>query len=104
MRYLARKYKLTGNTEDEQIRISLAEQQLKDNNTAFVRICYDTNFETLKIDYFKQLPQTLELLSKFLGDRPYFAGIIRIIFFSLIYLTYSLTVFVTVRTFFTFIY
>jgi glutathione S-transferase len=74
MRYLARKYKLTGNTEDEQIRISLAEQQLKDNNTAFVRICYDTNFETLKIDYFKQLPQTLELLSKFLGDRPYFAG------------------------------
>ncbi len=81
MRYLARKYKLTGNTEDEQIRISLAEQQLKDNNTAFVRICYDTNFETLKIDYFKQLPQTLELLSKFLGDRPYFAGIIRITFF-----------------------
>ncbi len=49
---------------------------------AFVRICYDTNFETLKIDYFKQLPQTLELLSKFLGDRPYFAGLYSHYFFS----------------------
>jgi len=74
MRYLARKHKLNGNSEAEQIRISLAEQQLKDNYSAFTRICYDTNFETLKVEYEKQLPQTLELLSKFLGDRPYFAG------------------------------
>jgi len=74
IRYLGRKYKLNGNTDEEQIRVSLTEQQLKDFHAAFTRICFDTNFETLKIDYLKQLPQSLELLSKFLGDRPYFAG------------------------------
>lgn len=74
MRYLSRKHKLNGSSEEEQIRISLAEQQLKDNNSAFVRIVYDPNFETLKIDYLKELPNSLKLLSNFLGDKPYFAG------------------------------
>ena len=75
IRHLARKHNLVGNNEEEQNRVSLVEQQLKDNHMAFTRICYDPNFETLKVDFLKQLPQTLELLSKFLGERPYFAGL-----------------------------
>ena len=71
---MARKYKLIGTTEEEKIRVDIVEQQLTDNNMAFVRICHDPNFETLKIDFLKTLPNTLELLSKFLGNRKFFAG------------------------------
>jgi len=74
LRYLARKNKLDGQTEEERLRAELAEQQLVDMNTALVRISYDPNFETLKVDYLKNLPQSLELLSKFLGERPFLAG------------------------------
>ncbi|CAG2165791.1 unnamed protein product [Oppiella nova] len=74
IRHLSRKYQLMGNSVEEDNRISLVEQQLKDNNGAFTKICYNPNFETLKVDYLKQLPQSLDLLSKFLAERPYFAG------------------------------
>ncbi|CAG2123062.1 unnamed protein product, partial [Medioppia subpectinata] len=74
LRHLARKNHLMGESADEELRISLAEQQLKDNNGAFTKICYNPLFEQLKADYLKQLPQTLDLLSKFLAERPYFAG------------------------------
>ncbi|XP_054163616.1 glutathione S-transferase 2-like [Oppia nitens] len=74
IRYLGRKHDLMGNTEEEENRISLVEQQLKDNNNGFTKICYNQNFDTLKLDYLKQLPLLLDQLSKFLGERPYFAG------------------------------
>jgi glutathione S-transferase len=75
LRHIARKNKLDGKDGQEKLRVELVEQQLVDNNMALGRICYDPNFETLKVDYLKNLPQTLELLSKFLGDRPFLAGI-----------------------------
>jgi len=74
LRYVARKTKLDGNTDEEKVRVELVEQQLVDMNMAFTRICYDPNFETLKVDYLKNLPQSLELLSNFLGERPFLAG------------------------------
>jgi len=74
LRHVARKTKLSGQTDAEKLRVDLVEQQLVDINTGVVTICYDPNFETLKVDYLKNLPQSLELLSKFLGDRPFLAG------------------------------
>jgi glutathione S-transferase len=74
LRHIARKNKLDGKNEQEKLRVELVEQQLVDNNMALARICYDPNFETLKVDYLNNLPQTLESLSKFLGDRPFLAG------------------------------
>jgi len=74
IRHIARKTKLDGQSEEEKTRVELVEQQLVDMNTALVRICYDPNFETLKVDYLKNLPKSLELLSNFLGERPFLAG------------------------------
>jgi len=74
LRHIARKTKLDGQTDEERLRVDLVEQQLVDINNAIVRICYDPNFETLKVDWLKNLPQTLDLLSKFIGDRPFLAG------------------------------
>jgi len=74
LRYLGIKNKLSGNSLEEQNRVNLLEQQIMDLNQALVRLSYDPNFETLKPGYLKELPQSLELLSKFLGTRSYFAG------------------------------
>jgi len=74
IRHIARKTKTDGQTEGEKRRVELVEQQLIDMNTALVKICYDPNFETLKVEYLKNLPQSLELLGKFLGERPFLAG------------------------------
>jgi len=74
IRHVARQTKLEGQTEEEKLRVELVEQQLVDMNMSLVRICYDPNFDTLKVDYLKNLPTSLDLLSKFLGDRPFLAG------------------------------
>jgi len=74
IRHIARKTKLDGQTEEEKLRVELVEQQLVDMNMAIVRLCYDPNFEALKGDYLKNLPTSLELLSTFLGERPFLAG------------------------------
>lgn len=74
LRYLARKHKLTGNSEEEKIRISMLEQQVVDSNIGMSRVCYDPNCDKLKEDFVRQLPDTLKPLSDFLADRPFAAG------------------------------
>ena len=63
--------------EQEKIRIDQLEQQLVDNNGTFVRMNYafdGGDFGQLKINYLNDLPQTLKLLSNFLGEHQYFSG------------------------------
>ncbi|KAH7641511.1 der f 8 allergen [Dermatophagoides farinae] len=74
IRYIARKQKLIGQNEHEEIRASLAEQQIIDMNMAIARIAYNPNCEKLKPEFLKSLPEQVELLSKFLGDQPFIAG------------------------------
>ena len=74
LRYIGRKHKLDGSTEEEKIRISLLEQQVTDMNFQIIRISYDPNCDKLKEDYVKNLPDSLKLVSKFLGDHPFAAG------------------------------
>jgi len=74
LRYIARKNKLDGQTDEEKLRVDLAEQQITDMVIGLARLSYDPNWETLKVDYLKNLPNSLELFSKFLGERPFLAG------------------------------
>ncbi|KAH9420192.1 Glutathione S-transferase Mu 3 [Dermatophagoides pteronyssinus] len=74
LRYIARKHKLIGQNDREEIRVSLAEQQIIDMNMAIGRIAYNPNCEKLKPEFLKTLPEQVELLSKFLGDQPFIAG------------------------------
>ncbi|XP_054163618.1 glutathione S-transferase-like [Oppia nitens] len=73
-RYIARKNNLNGQSDEEKLRVDLVEQQLVDLNIGITRIVYDPNYETLKVDWLKNLPNNLQLLSQFLGDRPFLAG------------------------------
>ncbi|XP_055962529.1 glutathione S-transferase Mu 4 isoform X1 [Sorex fumeus] len=74
LRYLARKHNLCGETEEEQIRVDILENQAMDTANDLARVCYSPDFEKLKPDYLKGLPNTLKQFSQFLGKRPWFAG------------------------------
>ncbi|XP_075772129.1 glutathione S-transferase 2-like isoform X1 [Pelodiscus sinensis] len=74
LRYLARKHRLAGESEEEMQRADMLENQVMDFRLSFARICYSPEFEKLKPEYLEQLPGKLKLLSRFLGDRKWFAG------------------------------
>lgn len=73
MRYIARKHKMCGESEDECVRVDIMENQAMDFRNDFAMLCY-TNFEKLKPGYLEKLPEKLQQLSNFLGDRKWFAG------------------------------
>uniref|UniRef100_A0A803SWI4 Glutathione S-transferase n=1 Tax=Anolis carolinensis TaxID=28377 RepID=A0A803SWI4_ANOCA len=74
LRYLARKHKMCGETEEEIIRMDILENQLMDFRMQLARICYSPDFEKLKPEFIEQLPDKLKLFSQFLGDRTWFTG------------------------------
>ncbi|XP_012585561.1 PREDICTED: glutathione S-transferase Mu 2-like [Condylura cristata] len=74
LRYLARKHNLCGETEEEKIRIDILGNQIRDTRMNLAMVCYSPDFEKLKPDYLKGLPETVTQYSQFLGERPWFAG------------------------------
>jgi glutathione S-transferase len=72
-RYLARKFGLDGKTEQERIRIDLAEQQIHDYRTQGFFV-YSDDFDKLVDGIRADLPNKLTALSKFLGSHHYFSG------------------------------
>ncbi|XP_055953150.1 glutathione S-transferase class-mu 26 kDa isozyme 51-like [Argiope bruennichi] len=74
LRYLAGKYGLDGNTEEEKLRVSLAEQQISDFRGSLIQLSYSENFEKLKPGFVANVPAQLKLIADFLGDRKYLAG------------------------------
>ncbi|XP_074119028.1 glutathione S-transferase Mu 7-like isoform X3 [Sminthopsis crassicaudata] len=81
LRYIGRKHKMCGDTEEEKVRVDILESQAMDFRMQLVRVCHDPNFpltlspqENLRLIYLQQLPKTLQLFSHFLGTRRWFAG------------------------------
>ncbi|KAM6044257.1 glutathione S-transferase 2-like [Chlamydotis macqueenii] len=74
LRYIARKHKMCGETEEEKLRVDLLENQIMDLRMSFAQMCYSADFEKLKPAFLEQLPGKLRDLSRFLGSRKWFAG------------------------------
>ncbi|KAF2363241.1 Glutathione S-transferase C-terminal [Trinorchestia longiramus] len=74
VRYIARQHDLLGSTDDEKYRADMVASVLNDFRSAFVRLCYGSDFETNKVAYLKTLPTKLKLFSDFLGSRKWLAG------------------------------
>ncbi|XP_038605048.1 glutathione S-transferase Mu 3-like [Tachyglossus aculeatus] len=74
LRYIARKHNLCGETEEERVRVDMLESQAMDFRMQLVRVCYDPDYEKLRLGYLEQLPAQLKLFSQFLGKRKWFAG------------------------------
>ncbi|KAG9270782.1 glutathione S-transferase Mu 3-like [Astyanax mexicanus] len=72
MRYIARKYNLCGETEDEKVRVDILENQATDFRNGFIRLCYMAYDN--KSAYLEALPGVLKQFSDFLGGRKWFAG------------------------------
>ncbi|XP_034270675.1 glutathione S-transferase 2-like [Pantherophis guttatus] len=73
LRYIARKHKMCGETEEETIRMDMLENHLMDFRMGFAKLCYSPDFEKLKPEYLELLPGKLKQFSQFLGDRQWFA-------------------------------
>uniref|UniRef100_A0A3P8TY12 glutathione transferase n=1 Tax=Amphiprion percula TaxID=161767 RepID=A0A3P8TY12_AMPPE len=71
MRYIARNT-TCGETEDEQVRVDIIENQAMDFRNGFVMLCY-MNYDTNKDGYLKTLPDKLQQFSSFLASRNWFA-------------------------------
>ncbi|XP_007947829.1 glutathione S-transferase Mu 1 [Orycteropus afer afer] len=74
LRYIARKHNMCGETEEEEIRVDMLENQVMDTRMELARLCYSPDFEKLKPQYLEGLPEKMRLFSQFLGKRPWFAG------------------------------
>uniref|UniRef100_G3R0J5 Glutathione S-transferase n=1 Tax=Gorilla gorilla gorilla TaxID=9595 RepID=G3R0J5_GORGO len=74
LRYIARKHNLCGESEKEQIREDILENQFMDSHMQLAKLCYDPDFEKLKPEYLQALPEMLKLYSQFLGKQPWFLG------------------------------
>nr|XP_048297530.1 glutathione S-transferase Mu 2-like isoform X2 [Myodes glareolus] len=74
LRYLARKYHLCGETEEEGIHIDILDNQVMDTRFQLAMVCYSPEFEKERPEYLKGLPEKMKLYSEFLGKRPWFAG------------------------------
>ncbi|XP_037008366.2 glutathione S-transferase Mu 1-like [Artibeus jamaicensis] len=74
LRYIARKHNLCGETEEEKIRVDILENEVMDLRMYNIRICYSPDFEKLKLEFLKVLPEKMKLFSQFLGKRSWFAG------------------------------
>lgn len=72
LRYLGRKYGLDGNTENEKVRIDVAEQETIDLRGVLRHVCL---FEPdSKDDCFKNISPKFEQFTNFLGNRRWIAG------------------------------
>ena len=77
LRYFGRKHQLDGKTDQEKIRIDLAEQTLLDFRQGGTNCFYGMrppNYEQGAQEYRKELPAKLAAFSTFLGSNPWFAG------------------------------
>lgn len=76
LRHLGRKYKLDGKTEQEKMRIDLTEQQVQDYWRCIIDLMYSPLSTSETIDVFRKTTAAdhLSCLSRFLSDRPFFAG------------------------------
>jgi len=75
LRYIARKYGLTGNTDEEKVRVDTIQAEWADFQGPFTGLCYSPDFADKKDGYLTGvLPTKLKRFSDFIGDRPYFAG------------------------------
>ncbi|GIX89416.1 glutathione S-transferase Mu 1 [Caerostris extrusa] len=74
LRYLAGKYGLDGKTDQQRLRVFLAEQQSADFRNNLRTVAVSNDYEKLKDDFIKTLPDAFSLWNKFLGNRKYLAG------------------------------
>lgn len=73
-RHIARKHGLVGETETQLIRQDLGEQTTDDIRWGLIRLVLNPNFESLKDDFIKGVPEKMQSMDKYLGQGPWVVG------------------------------
>ncbi|KAK7079754.1 Glutathione S-transferase Mu 3 [Halocaridina rubra] len=73
LRHIARKHNLCGENEREMVQVDVLENQAMDMRMSYVRVAYG-NYEEEKQTYFENFKNSLELMSKALGNQKWFVG------------------------------
>jgi len=74
LRYLGRKFKLDGETEEEKRRVDLMENQAMDFRNGWVGLCYNPKFDEMVDGYKTKISPMIKMFSDYLGERKFFAG------------------------------
>lgn len=77
MRYIGRKNKMDGDTEQEKVRVDMLENQAMDFRNGFFDLVYlstPENFEERSTKYHQNVMVLISRFEKFLGNRSFFAG------------------------------
>jgi glutathione S-transferase len=75
LRHVARKHGLMAQTEAEQARLEMLEQQVVDLRTALTSLCYNQDkFEELKPEFVKSIPDRLKQWSEYLAEHKFLVG------------------------------
>lgn len=74
LHYLARKHGLVGKNPVDESRCHVLAEHVRDHHMKYAMVVYNPDFEKLKDDYLKSLPEKIKGLSDFLGDAKFVAG------------------------------
>uniref|UniRef100_A0A671FNU5 glutathione transferase n=1 Tax=Rhinolophus ferrumequinum TaxID=59479 RepID=A0A671FNU5_RHIFE len=72
--YIARDDNLCGETEEEKSHEDILEKEVMDSSNQLARVCSSPDFEKLKPEFLKALPEKTKFFAQFLGKRSWFAG------------------------------
>merc|ERR1712212_9750 len=74
LRHLARKNNLAGNTEEEYIKIDVANGLPFDIGMGLAMLSYNPNFASMKDAFVAEVPAKMEKLAKLIGDNKFLLG------------------------------
>ena len=72
--YIGRKNKLGGNTESEMATVDMLANVIMDFRGGFVKLCYNSNMESMKKDYITKARNHMKAFSDYLGERNWITG------------------------------
>ncbi|BHF81402.1 Glutathione S-transferase Mu 3 [Sparganum proliferum] len=74
LEYIADKHGMLPKDPKERAILHMVNNTAMDLRSSFYRICFDKDFDNLKVEFLRTLPKHLKLLAQFLGKKPWFSG------------------------------
>nr|CDS31522.1 glutathione S transferase [Hymenolepis microstoma] len=74
LEYIADTHNMIPNCKKQRAILHMVMNDVMDFRLSFARMCYSPDFETLKVDFMKTLPDKLKKYEDYLGDRKWLSG------------------------------
>ncbi|VDL58054.1 unnamed protein product [Hymenolepis diminuta] len=74
LEYIADRHDMVSNCKKQRAILHMLMNSILDFRLSFVKICYSPDFEALKVDFLKTLPEKLKQFEDYLGDKKWLTG------------------------------